>query len=351
MPAVPAVSGAAVTGRPVRLGVLGCADIAVRRMLPALAGVPGVRLTAVASRDGARAARVTGVFGGDPVEGYGALLARPDVDAVYVPLPAALHAPWVERALAAGKHVLAEKPLTTRVADTVRLVASARAAGLVLRENVMFVHHPRHHRVRQLLREGAIGEPRALVAAFAIPPRPADDIRYRPELGGGALLDVGSYPLRAARFLLGDGLGVVGATLRTDGARGVDVSGTALLAGPGGVTAQVYFGMEHHYTSRYEVVGSAGRLTVDRAFTPPADLPTTVVVERPDGTERLELEPFDQCAGTVDAFVRAVAAGAGTTGDAIVRQAELIADVHRSAGREARPAPRPARDAAEGEDR
>lgn len=345
------MSATPVAGRPVRLGVLGCADIAVRRVLPALATVPGVTLAAVASRSGARAAQVTDRFGGDPLEGYDALLARPDVDAVYVPLPAALHAPWVEKALAAGKHVLAEKPLTTCVADTARLVGAARAAGLVLRENVMFVHHPQHHHARRLLREGAVGEVRTVVAAFAIPPRPAHDIRYRPELGGGALFDVGSYPLHAARFLLGDGLEVVGATLRTDGDRGVDVSGTALLAGPGGVTAQVYFGMEHHYTSRYEVVGSAGRLTVDRAFTPPADHRPTLVVERSDGTERLELEPFDQCAGTLDAFVRAVAAGAGTAGEAIVRQAELIADVHRSGTRGVRPAPRPARDAVEGEDR
>ncbi|MER8236261.1 Gfo/Idh/MocA family oxidoreductase [Streptomyces sp. NPDC094049] len=345
------MSAASVTGRPVRLGVLGCADIAVRRVLPSLAAVPGVTLAAVASRSGARAARVTDRFGGDPLEGYEALLARPDVDAVYVPLPVALHARWVERALAAGKHVLAEKPLTTCVADTVRLVGAARAAGLVLRENVMFVHHPAHRHVRRLLREGAIGELRTMTAAFTIPPRPVDDIRYRAELGGGALFDVGTYPLRAARLLLGDGLEVVGATLRTDGDRGVDVSGAALLAGPGGVTAQVSFGMEHHYTSRYEVVGSGGRLVVDRAFTPPADHGPTVVLERRDGTERLELEPFDQCAGTVDAFVRAVATGAGTAGEAIVRQAELIADVHRSGTRGVRAAPRPARDAVGGKDR
>lgn len=321
---------AASHGGPVRLGVLGCADIAVRRVLPAVTRTPEVSLTAVASRSGDRAGAVARRFGGDPVEGYDALLERPDVEAVYVPLPAALHARWVGRALEAGKHVLAEKPLTTSAAETARLVRLAREAGLVLMENFMFVHHPQHHRVRRLLADGAVGEPLVLSAAFTIPPRPADDIRYRADLGGGALFDVGVYPLRAALFLLGHGLEVAGATLRTDPRLGVDVGGAALLRGRNGVTAHLSFGMEHHYTSRYEVLGSAGRISLDRAFTPPADHRPALVVERPDGTEHLELEPYDQCAGTVEAFARAIRSGAGTSGDATVRLAELVADVHRS---------------------
>ncbi|GAA4689044.1 Gfo/Idh/MocA family oxidoreductase [Streptomyces chumphonensis] len=314
-----------------RLGVLGCADIAVRRMLPAVSRTPGVTLAAVGSRDAAKAAAVTARFGGAPVTGYAEVLARPDVDAVYVPLPAALHATWVRRALAAGKHVLAEKPLTTDAAATAALVAQARAAGLVLLENHLFVHHPQHRLVRRLLAEGAVGRPRAVSAAFTVPRRPAGDIRLRPELGGGALLDVGCYPLRAASLLLGSPLTVVGATAYTDPRYGVDVAGAALLRRPDGVTAQLTFGMDHHYTSRYEVLGTEGRLRLDHAFTPPADHRPTVVIERPDGVERVPGEPFDQCAGTVGAFVRAVTSRAGTAGEAINRQAELIAAVQRTA--------------------
>ncbi|MEE1929384.1 Gfo/Idh/MocA family oxidoreductase [Streptomyces sp. TRM 70351] len=335
------MSGAAA---PVRLGVLGCADIAVRRVLPAVSRTPGVTLAAVASRSRERAARVTARFGGTAVGGYAELLERrgPDaVDAVYVPLPAALHATWVRRALDAGKHVLAEKPLTTDPGTTAALVERARAAGLVLAENYMSVHHPQHRAVLDLVAGGAIGRLRSLSAAFTIPPRPDDDIRYRADLGGGALLDVGCHPLRTASVLLGDGLAVAGAVLHRDAARGVDVSGSALLHRPDGVTAHVTFGMEHHYTSRYELHGSAGRLRLDHAFTPPADHRPTVVIERADGVEHRELAPYDQCRGTVAAFAAAVASGAarhgtappgpGTAGEAIVRQARLIAAVHRSA--------------------
>ncbi|MFF4604075.1 Gfo/Idh/MocA family protein [Streptomyces sp. NPDC001339] len=325
-------AAARATAPAVRLGLLGCADIALRKVLPAVARTPGITLTAVASRSAAKAARVAADTGAEPVRDYPALLARPDIDAVYVPLPAALHTEWTERALRAGKHVLAEKPLTPDATETARLVELARSRGLVLAENFMFVHHPQHRCVQVLLAGGAVGEPRVLNATFTIPPRPEGDIRYRPDLGGGALLDVGVYPLRAAQLLLGPGLDVLGADLRTDPERGVDVAGSALLRGPGGATAHLTFGMDHYYTSRYEVLGSAGRLRLDHAFTPPADHRPVITIERQGGVERLELEPFDQVTAAVRAFVTSIGSGAGPdAGAAITRQAELVADVRRAA--------------------
>ncbi|MGK5729255.1 Gfo/Idh/MocA family protein [Streptomyces sp. URMC 124] len=316
---------------PVRLGLLGCADIALRRMLPAVERTEGIVLTAVAARDAARAERVAQQYGAEAAAGYAELLERDDVDAVYVPLPSSLHAEWTERALLGGKHVLAEKPMTLDAGETARLVELARSRGLVLMENFMFVHHPQHRRVRQLLDEGAIGELRTLHAAFTIPPRPDGDIRYRADLGGGALFDVGVYPLRAAQLLLGPGLEVAGADLRTDPERGVDVAGSVLLARPDGVTAHLTFGMEHHYTSRYEVLGSAGRLRLDHAFTTPAGHRPVIAIERQGGAEELELEAFDQVTAAVRAWVTSIGSGAGTTtGEATVRHAQLVADVHRA---------------------
>ncbi|MEV5437266.1 Gfo/Idh/MocA family oxidoreductase [Streptomyces sp. NPDC052682] len=322
----------------VRLGLLGTADIATRRILPAVSRTPGVTLTAVASRDPARARSVAAAYGAEALPDYRAVLDDPRVDAVYVPLPAALHAPWVRAALEAGKHVLAEKPLTTDPRTTAELLALAHKSKLVLRENYLFVHHPQHRAVAGLIARGALGEIRAVSAAFTIPPRPPADIRYRADLGGGALLDVGGYPLRAALLLLGPALRVAGAVLRTDPARGVDVAGAALLCrDEDGVTAQLTFGMEHRYTSRYEVLGSTGRLRLDHAFTPPADHRPVLLVEGPDGTRRHELEPYDQCAGALQAFARAVrtgeSAGGGDDpyGPISTRQAELTADIHRQA--------------------
>lgn len=319
---------------PIRLGVLGCADVAVRRVLPAVAATPGVDLVAVASRDAAKAERVAAAFGGRPLHGYERLLDRADVDAVYVPLPSGLHAPWVRRALLAGKHVLAEKPLTTNLADTVELVGLAEAAGLVLRENFMFVHHGQHARVRELVADGVLGELRAFTAVFAIPERPAGDIRLRPELGGGALLDVGGYPVRAAQLLLGPDLEVAGAALTDDPALGVDLDGGALLRRADGVQAQLSFGLRHHYSSGYHLLGTRARLTVEHAFTPPAAHRPVLRIDRQDHREDIVLAADDQVARAVAAFADAVRDG--PVGDpSIVAQARLVAHI----GLAARPSP------------
>lgn len=313
-----------------RIGVLGCADIARRRMLPAMAAAPGVRVAAVAGRDADRARELAGRFDARPVHGYAALLARDDVDAVYVPLPAALHAEWVEAALRAGKHVLAEKPLTTDLAATERLFDLATESGLFLMENVMFVHHPQHAAVEKLVAEGVIGELRGFQASFAVPRLPDGDIRYRPELGGGALWDTGVYPLRAALHFLGERLGVVGATLSHGPADAVDTSGAVLLRTPEGVGVQLSFGLDHGYRSMYELWGSEGRVTVERAFTPPADHRPLVRVERRGGSEEVVLPADDQVAGTVAAFARAVRSGAAPD-PVMLTQARLLQAVRARA--------------------
>ncbi|MEU3529349.1 Gfo/Idh/MocA family oxidoreductase [Streptomyces sp. NPDC038707] len=315
---------------PLRVGVIGCANIAVRRMLPAFASSGDTELVAVASRDPDKAQRVAERFDCRPVHGYEQLLAQDDIDAVYVPLPAALRPRWVEAALRAGRHVLAEKPVSTEHARTGDLFGLAASRGLVLMENVMFVHHRRHEAVRHLISDGALGELRSFHAAFTIPPLADSDIRYQPELGGGALMDVGIYPLRAALHLLGPELDLIGACLVRGAGRQVDTSGAALLHTPGGVTAQITFGMEHTYRSAYALRGSEGCLTVDRAFTPPADDVPVIGLHRGAKTEEIRLEPHDQVAATAAAF--AAAARAGTPPDTrdTLRQSELLDEMSRT---------------------
>ncbi|MEU2582963.1 Gfo/Idh/MocA family oxidoreductase [Streptomyces avermitilis] len=314
-----------------RFGVLGCAEIARRRMLPAMAAGSATTVTAVAGRDRAKAERTAAPYGAAAVQGYAALLERDDVDAVYVPLPAALHAPWVERALRAGKHVLAEKPLTTDAVDTARLLDLAKERGLVLRENVMFVHHSQHAAVASVVRGGVIGELRAFQAAFTIPRLPGTDIRHRPELGGGALFDVGVYPLRAALTHLGHDLRVLGAQLTGGPGDEVDTAGAALLSTPTGVTAQLTFGMDHGYRSGYELHGSLGRISLDAAYTPRADHRPRLVVQTRAGVEESLLEADDQVANTVAAFAEAVRTG-GPPEEVSRVQAELLASLRQVAG-------------------
>ncbi|WP_328663554.1 Gfo/Idh/MocA family protein [Streptomyces sp. NBC_00328] len=321
--------------RPLTVGVLGTSSFAGRRMVPALHGCPDTRLAAVAGRDAARARRTAAQWGCSSHAGYEEILSRPDIDAVYVPLPNSLHHTWVRRALHSGKHVLAEKPLTTEVHTTTELFALAAERGLVLRENYAFEHHDRHRAARALVEQGGIGQIRHFSSSFCIPSLPADNIRHRPDLGGGALLDAGVYPVRAAQYFLGDELTVAGAVLRWDPDYGVDIGGSALLRCADGVTAALTFGFGNRYGAEYELWGSAGRLDTQHAFAVGADDVPLLRVEDEDGVRRTALDPQDQYLAVVAAFAAAVrgaqASGADpgheVTAARARRTAELVARI------------------------
>ena len=275
---------------------------------------PGTELVAVAGRDPERARQFAERFGCAASE-PAALLERDDIDAVYISLPTALHHPWAARALHAGKHVLVEKPIGTTAAEARELAGLAEAADLVLRENFMFLHHPQHQAVADLVGDGRIGAMRSFRSAFCIPPLPPKDIRYMPDLGGGALLDVGVYPLRAAALLLGPGLRVAGATARVRRSDGLDLSGQALLVSDAGVLVNIEFGFEHAYGSFYSLWGDRGKITLDRVFTPPAGYQPSLVLEEQNHLERFTLPAADQLDRCLAGFAAAVAAG-GAAADA-----------------------------------
>ncbi len=298
-----------------------------------MAALPGTKITAIASRDIGKAEQAALTYGCRAVKGYEGLLDLDEVEAVYIPLPNAMHATWIESALRAGKHVLAEKPLTTSASRTGDLIAEARSRGLVLMENVMFLRHSQHSAVRRLLEDGAIGGLRAFHASFGIPRLPAGDIRYSAELGGGALMDAGVYPVRAAMsFLGGSDLDVLSAVLTSRHGQRVDSSGHALLCA-GGVGAQVTFGLDHSYRSGYELWGSAGRIVVEHAYTPPAGHVPVVRLERQPGVQEIRLAPDDQVANSLEAFATAIRSGQLPDNGCVLRQAVLVDDIRAKAVR------------------
>ncbi|MEU8779233.1 Gfo/Idh/MocA family oxidoreductase [Streptomyces sp. NPDC048606] len=322
------MSGAASSG-PLRLGVLGCADVAARRTLPAVVRRPSVELVAVAGRDGDRTRAFAERFGCEAVVGYDRLLARPDIDAVYIPLPTRIHAEWSVRALHAGKHVLCEKPAATGSREAARMVAAARAGGLLLMENFMFLRHGQHTRVRELLREGAIGRLREVSADFGIPAPPTGAA----EGALSSLSETGVYTLRAARLFAGEDLAVVGATLTTASAGGPDTAGAVLLRSPSGVTARLGFGWDRAYRCAYELWGSEGRLSLDRAFTTPDDHSPVLRLERPEGTRELTLPAEAHFENAVDVFASTVLRRADFEPhhEDVLRQAALVDAVRASA--------------------
>ncbi|MES9523815.1 Gfo/Idh/MocA family protein [Streptomyces capoamus] len=313
------------------MGVLGCADIAVRRILPALVEHRSVRLVAVASRDRAKSERLAARFGCAAVTGYRALLDRDDIDAVYVPLPPGMHHEWVAEALTAGKHVLVEKPLSTTYAQSAELVEMAARFDLALTENFMFLHHSQHAAVREMA--GEVGELRVFSSSFGVPPPHPASFRHNARLGGGALLDVGVYPLRAAQLHLAGELDVLGACLRVDEATGVDVAGSALLSTATGVSAQLDFGFQHSYRSVYALWGSRGRISVPRAFTPPREHRPVVRLEQQDRITEVTLPADHQVGNALDAFAAAALSGTGRAalGEALLRQALLVEQVRKAA--------------------
>ncbi len=209
----------------------------------------------------------------------------------------------------------------------------------MLRENVMFVHHGQHAVVRKLIADGEIGELRAFHARFGVPALPEDDIRHDPALGGGALADIGLYPVRAAVHLLGAGLAVAGAVLSRGAGHRVETAGAALLRRADGVTAQLTFGMDHAYGSCYEVWGSRGRVTVDRAFTPPADHRPALVVEG-DGDPHAPAARRGPGVGGADRLRPGGAGGETTAADeaATLAQADLLHAIRATAGNGPAPA-------------
>ncbi|MFG2006924.1 Gfo/Idh/MocA family protein [Spirillospora sp. NPDC048911] len=314
------------------IGIIGCADIAVRRALPAIRE-SAFHLVAVASRSLEKAERVAAGYGCKAIGGYDRLLEMSDIDAVYIPLPNGEHAGWARRALSAGKHVLIEKPAVVDQESARALVALAEERGLLVMENFAFLRHPQRDQARSLVDGGAIGELRAYDGAFGIPPTDPSGIKYRADLSGGALWEVGCYPVRAAQEYLAAPLEVLGASLRFDPDLGVDVSGTALLRDGDGVTANCSFGLSHSYRSTYSLWGSEGRLVLEWAFTPSREARPVLRLQQKDRETRIVASASDQFVGVFTAFHEAIgdpAARLGHHGE-LVRQAELMARIRSHA--------------------
>jgi D-xylose 1-dehydrogenase (NADP+, D-xylono-1,5-lactone-forming) len=290
---------------------------------------------AVASRDGARAEAYAREKGIARAHGsYEALLADPDVDAIYNPLPNALHVEWSIRALEAGKHVLCEKPLSRRPEDVDRAFDVAEREGRVLAEAFMWRHHPQVARARELLDAGAIGDLRIIRAHFAFKAADPDDIRLQAELDGGGLMDVGCYCISGCRTLAGAEPERAYAEL-VSGGHGVDVSLAATLRFPGDVLAHLDCGLSYPGGSLLAAAGTEGSF----ALADPWHGNDAVVELRraDDSVERIEAGPANSYALELADFEAAVRGERPPLlgRDDALGQARTIAALYTSAERNA----------------
>jgi predicted dehydrogenase len=295
-------------GHRIRWGVLGVSGIAVNRVIPAIQRSSNGRVVAIASRALERARDAAARLDIPTAHaGYQALLDDPEVQAVYIPLPNALHREWTIRAAQAGKHVLCEKPLGISAAECHEMIAACRQLGVLLMEAFMYRFHPRTARVAALVREGAVGEARLVRAAFTFRVRdPVNNIRLKRELGGGSLYDVGCYCVNVSRMILGEPRDAF--AFAHVGSSGVDEALGGVLRFDGGRLAVIDCGLSVSRREEYEVVGTDGRLTVPTAFLPgTADAPIHLTRGPESSTETVA--GLDQYQRMVEHFAAAVAAG------------------------------------------
>jgi D-xylose 1-dehydrogenase (NADP+, D-xylono-1,5-lactone-forming) len=292
---------------PLGWGVIAATSwVARKAVLPAIMASPGARLVAVASE---RATDGGARFGAERFyRAYRALLDDPSVEAVYIPLPNSLHRPWVERAAAAGKHVLCEKPLGLSATDAEAMAAACAAAGVTLLEAYMTPFHPRTMAIASLVAAGRLGALRFGRAAFTGVLGRADDHRWRPEMGGGALLDVGIYctaPLLAAAGRSPER--VEAAAWRTRS--GVDASFSGWLDFGDGFTATIECSLDAPERQSLELVGTEAALVVDRAHTPGTEDVAFTLRHRDGRTEEIVARGADPYRAMIEHFQDVVRGG------------------------------------------
>ncbi|HJX53418.1 MAG TPA: Gfo/Idh/MocA family oxidoreductase, partial [Polyangia bacterium] len=297
-----------------RFGILSTSHFAIARMIPAIQAGHDIEVVAIASRDGRKASDVARALGvGKTYDSYQALLDDPDVDAVYNPLPNHLHVPWTERAAAAGKHVLCEKPIALDAAQARRLIAAREQNRVLVCEAAMVRVQPRWLGVRDLLRQKTIGELRAFVGTFGYQLGSRDNVRYDPAMGGGVLLDTGFYPVTMSRFCFDDEPVAVMARAERDPERGVDRLTSAILEFPQG-HAIFTTGMETFPAQRAQLIGTGGHIEMIDPWNPPGNSPSEIVVNTTPSLEQpkpqhLAFDPVDQYTLLAEQFACAAETG------------------------------------------
>ena len=323
---------------PLRIGILGAARIAPMALVRPARQVPEAAIVALAARDPQRAevfARKHGIARVHP--SYDALLADPDIDAVYNPLPNSLHCEWTIRALEAGKHVLCEKPLASNTAEAERMAAAAQRTGRVLVEAFHWRYHPLATRMRAIIDSGELGNVRHVEAHMCIPLPLPGDIRYRLDLGGGATMDTGCYPISIVRFLAGAEPEVVRAAARLS-SPGVDRAMHADLSFPNGCTGRITCALFSAVLVRVSarVRGDRGEMAVLNPVAP--QLFNWITVRTASGKRRERIRGDATYTYQLRAFVAAVRRGepVPTGPEHGIANMRVIDAVYRKAGMQPR---------------
>lgn len=320
---------------PMRIAVWGLGRHALRNIIPALAATPGLALHGVLSRNGEAVSRCAEAHGCRGWTDPSAMLADPAVDVVYVATPIALHAEHGRSVLDAGKHLWCEKPLATTLNDAVELTDVSRRRGLMVGEGHMYLYHPHFRRLRSYIDDGDLGTVLSVTCRFGIPTLEEPGFRSTAALGGGALFDVGCYPVSAVEALFDVApADVLWARIAYRDGSDVDTEGEAALRLPHGATARLEWRIHAAYRNEIDIWGDRGSVGTDRIFSKPADFVPSFRLRDLRGAESVALgQPADHFSLMLREFRNATehvaAATAETERRRIVRRAALMERVHQ----------------------
>ena len=295
---------------PLKFGIIGCSRIAKKSVIPAIIKSEYAGLEIIGSRSTDKAKEFAKEFDCKKFGTYEDVISDDSVDAVYISTPIGTHAEWSKKATAAGKHVYVEKSSAANLSQAREMVESAKENNVRIMEGFMFRFHPQHKKVKELIKDGKIGEVKSFNGVFGFPAFPEGDIRYAsPGTGGGFLLDSGCYPICASRMIFEEEPVGVFFNRKSIPKTGLDVEGQAILFYKNQKTATISYANGNYYQAKYEVWGTDGVISLDRAYSVPPDFTTKVTLQynaennwEGRRTEIFEIQPNDHFLEMLDTF-------------------------------------------------
>ncbi|WP_428324983.1 Gfo/Idh/MocA family protein [Nitrosopumilus sp.] len=294
---------------PVRIGIIGCSRISKKSVIPAILKSEFVEIEMIGSRTVDKAKEFSKEFDCKNFGAYEDVISNKSIDAVYISTPIGTHAEWAIRAMSQGKHVYCEKSSTISFESAKKMVDCAKQNNVRVMEGFMFKFHPQHQKVKELITNNIIGNLISFHGIFGFPKFPISDIRYVKNLGGGFLNDSGCYPISASRMIFEEEPVGVSSSLIIDPKTGVDTRGVSYMTFKNEKTASIIFGNGNYYQSEYNVWGTDGKITLERAYSVPSDFETNVCLEYNEGyawedkkNENFKIKPKDHFLEMIDDF-------------------------------------------------
>ena len=317
----------------INIAVIGCSAIANKTVIPTIKSHPSFNLVIVGSRSIEKSATFAKKF--DCRSGtYDDVLNSTDVDAVYISLPTGLHYEWGKKALMAGKHILLEKPFTSILQEAENVINLADKKGLIAMEALPYVYHSYFVELKRLLDTKIIGDVKLIESSFGFPHLAADDIRYNAKIGGGAILDNLIYPLSASILLMGDNFISKSYNIVYNHKLNIDECGFLRLDWEDR-SANINYGFGFSYKNKIDIWGTAGTISIDRAFTKPADMDADILINTNNKTETKTVPAVSQFYLMIEAFYNKVMGYDITLknqGNDIIKRMKIISEMYLSKG-------------------